>query len=266
MSSKRSRVHPTYKTKYRVTNWAAYDRALVARGDITLWITPEALEAWRSAPTGRRGAQPKFSDLAIETALTLRIVFHLPLRQAEGFLRSIVRIIRLDLESPDHTTLSRRGQSLALDLRAVPHQGPIHLLIGSSGLAAFGEGEWAAAKHGAKGRRGWRKLHLSVDPRGMILAQSLTQATADDASTAIDLLDTIEGTITCVTADGAYDTAAMYEAAAERGARVVVPPSTAATASRKPRARAGPRNRTIERVQEIGRRAWKKEAGYHQQA
>ena len=196
MSSKRSRVHPKYKTKYRVTNWVAYDRALVARGDITLWVTSEALEAWRPAPTGRRGAQPKFSDLAIETALTLRILSHLPLRQAEGFLRSIVRIMGLDLESPDHTTLSRRGQSLALDLRAVPHKGPIHLLIDSSGLAAFGEGEWAAAKHGAKGRRGWRKLHLSVDSRGVILAQSLTEATADDANTALDLLDTIQGTIT----------------------------------------------------------------------
>ncbi|MCP5068238.1 MAG: IS5 family transposase, partial [bacterium] len=237
MSSKRSKVHPKYKTKYRVKNWAAYDRSLAARGDITLWITQEALEAWRPAPTGNRGAQPKFSALATETALTLRLVFHLPLRQAEGFLRSILRIMGLDLEAPDHTTLSRRGQSLAFDLCAVPHQGPTHLLIDSSGLAAFGEGEWAAAKHGAKGRRGWRKLHLSVDSRGLILAQRLTEATADDANTALDLLGGIRGTITCVTADGAYDTTAFYEAASERGARVVVPPSATATSSRKPRAR-----------------------------
>ncbi|MDA1196243.1 MAG: transposase, partial [Planctomycetota bacterium] len=122
MSSKRSRVHPKYKTKYRVKNWAAYDRALVARGDITLWITPEALEAWRPARTGMRGAPTKFSDVAIETALTLRIVFRLPLRQTEGFLRSVLRIMGLEIESPDHTTLSRRGQGLALDLRAVPHE------------------------------------------------------------------------------------------------------------------------------------------------
>jgi hypothetical protein len=233
VSSKRSKVHPKYKTKYRVRNWPAYDRSLVARGDNTLWITPEAVEAWRPARTRSRGAQPKFSDLAIETALTLRLVFHLPLRQAEGFLRSIVRIMGLDLESPDHTTLSRRGKSLALDLRPVPHEAPIHLLIDSNGLAAFGEGEWAAAKHGAKCRRGWRKQHLSVNPRGVIMAQRLTKATTDDASTALDLLDTIKGRITCVTADGAYDTAAIYEAAGKRGAHVVVPPSTAATASCK---------------------------------
>jgi len=150
MSSKRSKVHPKYKTKYRVRNWPAYDRSLVARGDLTVWITPDALDAWRPAPTGRRGAQPKFSDLAIETALTLRMVFHLPLRQAEGFLGSILRIMDLDLASPDHTTLSRRGEGLVLDLRAVARNGPVHLLIDSSGLAAFGEGEWAAAKHGAR--------------------------------------------------------------------------------------------------------------------
>ena len=111
MSSKRSRIHPKYKTKYHVKNWPDYDRALVARGDLTVWITPDALDAWHPAPTGGRGAQPKFSDLAIETALALRLMFNLPLRKAEGFLRSILRIMDLDLESPDHTTLSRRGQA-----------------------------------------------------------------------------------------------------------------------------------------------------------
>jgi hypothetical protein len=190
------------------------------------------------------------------------MVFHLPLRQAEGFLRSMLRIMGLDLDVPDHTTLSRRAQRLGLDLRAVAPQGPVHLLIDSSGLAAFGEGEWAAVKHGGRGRRGWRKLQLSVDRRGMILVQRLTEAAADDANTALDPL----ATITSITADGAYDTAAIYAAAAERGARVVVPPSTTATVCCKPRACAGPRSRVIERVQEVGRRAWKREAGYHQQA
>jgi hypothetical protein len=150
VSSKRSKVHPTYKTKYGVENWPAYDRSLVARGDLTLWITPDALDAWHPTPTGRRGVQPKFSDLAIETALTLRLVFHLPLRQAEGFLRSILRMMDLEVESPDHTTLSRRSEGLVLELRSVARNGPVHLLIDSSGLAAFGEGEWAAAKHGAR--------------------------------------------------------------------------------------------------------------------
>ena len=88
MSSKRSRIHPKYKTKYRVTNWSEYDRSLVGRGDITLWFCPDAIANWNAAPSGRRGGQPKYSDLAIETALTLRLVFRLPLRQTEGFLVS----------------------------------------------------------------------------------------------------------------------------------------------------------------------------------
>ena len=86
----KSRVHPNYKTKYRVSNWADYDRALVRRGGITLWISQDAIGSWKPAPTGLRGAQRKFSDHAIETALTLRLVFKLPLRKAEGFLRSVV--------------------------------------------------------------------------------------------------------------------------------------------------------------------------------
>jgi len=101
----KSRVHPKYKTKYRVSNWAEYDRALVQRGNITLWISEDAVEDWKPAPSSGRGGQRKFSDHAIETALMLRLVFKLPLRQTEGFLRSILCLMDIDLEVPDHTTL-----------------------------------------------------------------------------------------------------------------------------------------------------------------
>ena len=114
----KSRVHPTYKTKYHVQNWASCDRALVRRGDITIWLSPAAIAAWEPHGAGTRGAQRKYSDLAIESALTLRLLFHLPLRQAEGFLTSLFVLMELDLRSPDHTTLSRRGQHLDLTLRA----------------------------------------------------------------------------------------------------------------------------------------------------
>ncbi|MFT4542237.1 MAG: hypothetical protein ACI835_004704 [Planctomycetota bacterium] len=114
-----SRVHPTYKTRYRVTNWADYDRALVQRGDITLWITPAAIKAWNAKPVGKRGAPRKYSDLAIETALKLRLVFRLPLRQAEGFLRSLLDMMDLSLEAPDHTTISRRSKELNVKLEPV---------------------------------------------------------------------------------------------------------------------------------------------------
>ena len=119
----KSRVHPKYKTKYRVGNWAEYDRTLVQRGDITLWISTDAIDAWKPAPSGRRGGQRRFSDHSIETALTLRLVFNLPLRQTEGFLRSVLSLMGLDLDAPDHTTLSRRSQHLDIKLRrACPYR------------------------------------------------------------------------------------------------------------------------------------------------
>ena len=97
----KSKVHPTYKTKYRVANWPAYNRALVRRGDVTVWVSSEAIAAWTASRSGRRGGQRRYSDLAIETALTLRLLSHLPLRQAEGFLHALFGIMRLDLSVPD---------------------------------------------------------------------------------------------------------------------------------------------------------------------
>ena len=108
----RSRVHPNYKTKYRVNNWAEYDRALVHRGDITLWISEEAISSWKPAPSGLRGGQRKFSDHAIETALALRLVFDLPLRQAEGFLRSVLSLIGVALEALNHRGAARASMSI----------------------------------------------------------------------------------------------------------------------------------------------------------
>jgi hypothetical protein len=148
-----SRVHPTYKTKYRVANWASYDRALVGRGDITLWVSPEAIDTWAPVGIGTRGGQRKYSDIAIETALTLRLLFHLPLRQAEGFLQSLFGMMGLELDAPDHTTLSRRGQHLDVRLDRVPPLTGLHVIVDSTGLSIVGEGEWARAKQGGRGTR-----------------------------------------------------------------------------------------------------------------
>ncbi len=260
-----SRVHPTYKTKYHVGNWPAYDRALVQRGDVTLWLAPEAIATWEAVGVGTRGGQRQYSDLAIETALTLRLLFHLPLRQTEGFLTSIFGMLDLDLSAPDHTTLSRRGQHLDLTLRRAATGASLHLIVDSTGLSIVGEGEWAAAKHGGRGRRGWKKLHLGVNRSGVIVAHALTDANVDDATTGIDLIGAVAGAVTRVTADAAYDTIAFYESVGARGAQVVVPPVTTATVSRR-RPRSSARDRTIKKVNAIGRRRWKKTSGYHQQA
>ena len=263
MPTKRSRVHPKYKTQYRVSNWPDYDKALVQRGNITLWLTQNAIDNWHAKPTKRRGGQPKYSDLAIETALTLRLLLHLPLRQAEGFLVSIFELMAVHLDVPDHTTLSRRNSQLDLPLQVPGGPGSVNLVVDSSGLAIFGEGEWAAAKHGGKGIQGWRKLHLGVNDTGLIVAQTLTNANTDDATTAIELLDAVPGNVSTLIADAAYDTRPFYAAGKSKGARVVVPPVKNAKAKRP---RCAARDRTIHRVHEVGRRQWKKEVGYHRQA
>ena len=215
----KSRVHPKYKTKYHVGNWPAYDRALVQRGDITVWLAPDAIATWEAVGVGKRGGQRQYSDLAIETALTLRLIFHLPLRQTEGFLTSIFGMLGLALPAPDHTTLSRRGQHLDLTLRRAPAGVGLHLIVDSTGLSIVGEGEWAAAKHGGRGRRGWKKLHLGVDRSGVIVARALTEASVDDATTGITLIEAVDGALGRVTADAAYDTVGFYEAAG--GASVI---------------------------------------------
>jgi IS5 family transposase len=262
----KSKVHPTYQTQYRVANWPAYNRALVRRGDVTLWLAPEAVAAWTPRRSGARGGQRRYSDLAIQTALTLRLIYHLPLRQAEGFVNSLFAVMDLDLFSPNYTTLSRRGRHLGHDLRSpVPTGGGIHLILDSTGLSIVGEGEWAAAKYGGRGRRGWKTLHLGVDRSGGILAHTLTEATVDDATTALGLITAVDGHLASVTADAAYDTVAVYDTAAARGATVVVPPLKTANVSRRG-LRSPARDRTITNVATLGRRRWKKESGYHRQA
>jgi len=177
-------------------------------------------------------------------------------------LRSILRVMDVDLEAPDRTTLSRRSQCLDVELNRVASSRPIHLIVDSTGLSIVGKGEWAAVKHGSSGKRAWKKLHLGVNRSGMIVAEVLTDGNTDDPNTALDLLDTIEDDIASLTADAAYDTISIYETAARRRSKVIIPPRKTAARSKRP----GARNRTVSRVKKIGLRQWEKESGYHQQA
>ena len=177
-------------------------------------------------------------------------------------MTSIFGRLGVGLTAPDHTTLSRRGQHLALALRRARPGTSLPLIVDSTGRSIVGDGEWAAATHGGRGRRGWRQLHLGVDGSRVIVACGLTEPTAEDAMTGSSLVDEVDGHFTRVTADPAYDTLAFYGA---RGARVVVPPTKTASLSRRG-ARSGARDRTIRRVTALGRRRWKKASGDHQQA
>ncbi len=213
----KTKVPPKYQANYRVKNWAAYDVALRERCDITVWFDDAAICTWNAPASGRPGGQRRYSDLAIVTTLTLRTVFHLPLRQTEGFVASLIGLMGLALQTPDHTTLSRRHRSVEVPHLLRGHEGPLHLVIDSTGLQILGDGEWQAHKHKTSSRRSWRKLHLGIDGDGYIIAAALSDRGVDDATVAISTLKQVDGTVARFTADGAYDTRSMYEALAASG-------------------------------------------------
>ncbi len=198
-----ARRHRIPRARYRVTNWPAYEAGLRRRGDLTLWLDEAALAGWAAPKRSSPGGQPLYSELAIELVLTLRLVFRLALRQAEAFSRSVLRLLGLALSVPDHSTLSRRGRAFAgRQPRVLASASPVHLVLDSTGLELFGQGEWDAEKHG-RTRRAWRKLHLAVDAdTGEIAAHVLTEGHADDAAQVPGLLGQAEGVIASVTADG----------------------------------------------------------------
>ena len=226
-----SRRHKFPKARYRVTNWPEYDAALVRRGSLTVWFTEDAVAAWYAPASGQRGGQTIYSAIAIETGLALRLVFHQSLRQTEGLLRSIADVLDIDIAIPDHTTLSRRGGGLAILPKTIGREEPLHLLVDSTGLKIYGEGEWLDQKRGIRSPRRWRKLHLGVDAgTDEIVAVELTPDDVGDVSELSGLLDQIDADVASLTADGAYDGEAAYDAVADRhpGAEVIIPPRATA--------------------------------------
>ena len=254
------------KQQHRVTNWAEYDAALRARGSLTVWFTPEAIAAWAAAPRTTRGGQPSYSDLAITTALTLRAVFRLALRQTEGLIGSILQLLDLDLAVPDHSTLSRRAEILKLPKpRSGLGSGPVHLLVDSTGLKFCGPGEWLVEKHGIKRRRAWRVLHLATDAdTGRVVASVLTDKDADDGSQVGPLLDRIEGAVASVTGDGAYDRDDVYAEVMTQypDAKVIVPPRANAVPSQAAESAPTQRDAHLRCIAERGRMGWQRASGY----
>ena len=256
------------KQKRKVTNSAAYDAALRQRGSLTVWFTDEAVAAWTAEPRTTQGGQRWYSPLAILTALTLRAVFHLALRQTEGLIGSIIHLLGLTLAVPDHTTLSRRAETLE-----VPHPrcdgGPLHLLVDSTGLKLCGTGEWLIEKHGAKTRRTWRKLHIGLDAdTGQIVAAALTTKEIDDGAQTGALLDQVAGPVASFTGDGAYDQEGVSTAVAARHpeAAIIVPPRSTAVPSETAETAPTQRDRHLQFIAEHGRAAWQKASGYTKRA
>jgi DDE family transposase len=173
------RRHHIPKMASKVQNWPAYEAGL-RRGSLTLWIEDAALDDWQTV--GQAG-QARYTDAAIQASLMVRAAFKLPLRQTEGLMASVLTLMGLTISAPDHSTVSRRAVTLPVIQPASVPLGPLHVLIDSTGLQVYGAGQWLEAKHGAKSRRKWRKLHLAVDAvSGMIVARTLTDQHTDDPS------------------------------------------------------------------------------------
>ena len=196
------RRHHIPRQTHKVTNWPAYEAGLRRRGSLTVWFSDEAIEAWSAEPRTTRGGQPRYLALAILAALTLRAVFRLAYRQAEGLIGSIVALLGLTLRVPDYTTLSRRSATLEVPRPSRPSVGaeaeaePLHLLVDSTGLKLCGPGEWLVEKHGTRTRRSWRKLYLGIDAdTGQIVAASLTAKEVDDGAEVGVLLDQVDGAV-----------------------------------------------------------------------
>ena len=254
------------KPRYKTSNWRAYNQALKQRGSLTIWLDPNM--AWEAAPSGKRGRQPAYSDAAIQACLTLKVLFGLPLRQATGFMESLLTLSGLSWSVPDFSTLSRRQNTLQVAIPYRPREG-LHLLIDSTGIKVEGEGEWQRRKHGGSKRRIWRKIHIAVDEQTLeIRAVEVTSSAIGDAPVLPDLLNQIapQEKIACVTADGAYDTRACHDAIAARGAVAVIPPRKNARLWKPTTDGCRARNDALQTSRRLGRALWRKWSGDHRRS
>jgi len=258
------------KGSYRVTNWKAYNESLVRRGDITVWFAEDVIAAWEHANQEVKVGRPfTYSDAAIECLLALRELFQLPYRQTEGLGRALVKLMDAEVAIPDFTSLAKRAAKLGVSLDLPAKQGPIDVVIDSTGLKVFGAGEWRSEAYRTPKRRTWRKLHLSINAATQeIVAEVLTSKSSDDADQVSELLDQVTSPVGKMYGDGAYDKWKLYHVLEREEILPVIPPRRRA-AIRKHGNCAGeplPRDEAIRAIRRIGRRRWKQESGYHRRS
>jgi hypothetical protein len=264
---KRKNTRSRPKTLYRVKNWSEYDKALVQRGSITIWLSDDFEKNWQYVGDKQRGSQFDYSVQAITIMLMMKNVFHLPNRATEGFVGSIFAMLGVHLPVPDHTTLSRRGKDLKVILPKKA-SGHINIVMDSTGLKVFGEGEWKVRTHGKSKRRTWRKLHIGADPKsGEIEAVALTENSVDDAKMAEPLLNQIDQPIDYFAADGSYDKRKVYDTLNLQPPQtiVLIPPRKNAHIWQHGNTHTErlKRDENLRTIRKSGRKAWKKNSGYH---
>ena len=268
--SKVTERQDTGKSSYRIKNWSSYNKSLKHRGQIRLFLSDAAIKGWQGCKTGKRGGQFVYSDLAMETVLLLKSVYKLAYRQTEGMLENILEVMGLELGVPSYTQVCRRAKSMQVTAYRIPPKGGMDLVIDSTGVKIYGEGEWKVRKHGWSKRRTWLKVHLGIDPdSGYVHCVTLTGNEKSDSSQIPDLLEQVKEPVRRVMLDGAYDTAECWDRIMEQGAQPIIPPRENARLwyEEQPGDIATyPRNIAIEEIEEIGRAAWKHKIGYHRRS
>ncbi len=250
--------------RYRTTNWSSYNAALKNRGSLLIWLDKEM--TWHAPHEDRPGRPAVFSDAAIQFCLTIKVLFKLPLRQTTGMVASLLRMANLDWPVPDYSTLCRRQKTLAVQIPYRRSDGPLNLLVDSTGIKFLGDGEWQARKHGVQGRRQWRKVHLAMDTATSdIRAVELTPSSDGDSPVLPDLLDQIpeDEQIGTVTADGAYDTRRCHNAIIQRGAEAIIPVRRNGRLWKEDGPTAKARNEILRASRHFGRAFWKRWSCYH---
>lgn len=260
----------TVQAQYKITNWRTYNESLVQRGDITFWFDEDVIDAWEHDNDDPKVGRPfTYSDMAVECLLALRELFRLPYRQTEGLGRSLVKLMQVDVAIPDFSSLAKRAAKLSVSLSVTARKGPIDVVVDSTGLKVFGEGEWKMRKHGKSKRRTWRKLHLTVNPDTQeIEAEVLTENSGHDADQVDELLDQVNGPVDAFYGDGAYDQWKVYDSLWGREVQPIIPPRRNAKIKQHGNAHQTPlvRDEAIRSIRQVGRKQWKKDIGYHRRS
>lgn len=257
------------EVKYRPCNWIDYNKALIERGRLSLWVNSEDLQKWYDLNINviGRGSTRIYSNWAIAMLNTLRFVFNMTLRATQGFLESLFKLMNVQFKIPHYSTLSRRLANLPFDLgNMLALDEPIHLAIDSTGLKVYGEGEWKVRQHGYSKRRTWRKIHIAIDPVSQeIINVVVSTNDVKDNEVIEDLFEGIEQPIEAVYADGAYDAKNVYSACDKREAQAVIPPCKGAKINQHGNSNAAPyqRDENIREIRKQGKATWKENNGYH---
>ncbi len=264
---KRKHTQSRRETLYRVKNWSEYEKALVQRGSITFWMSDDFEKTWMYTGEKQRGSQFDYTDQAILVMLTVKEVFHLTNRGVEGFVGSFFGMMKINLPVPDHSTLSKRGKELKVKLPKKTSQS-LNIVMDSTGLKIYGEGEWKVRMHGVSKRRTWRKLHVGANPEdGEIQAVILTENKVSDDQAVEELLGQIEQTILDFVADGAYDKRKVYDSLNTHSPEVniLIPPRKNARIWKHGNTKTErlKRDENLRAIRKAGRKEWKKNSGYH---